>query len=199
MCNYNPLTIIGFHSCDKEVGLRILNGRDTLLPSKNSWDWLGNGIYFWENDPLRAIEYASECSQRKQFNRIPIRTPFVVGAIIDLKNCFNLIEKESLSILNPHYNDLKKQCYDVGKEISINNQHNRALDCQVIQYIHQLNSSMNATPYDTVRCAFPEGEQAYPGSSITSRLHIQVCVRNPECIKGVFLPQPLTKYNPSFN
>jgi hypothetical protein len=53
-------------------------------------------------------------------------------------------------------------------------------------------------PYDTVRCAFPEGEEAYPDSFISSRLHIQVCVRNLACIKGFFLPQPLSKFNPAF-
>ena len=36
MHDYQPFSTIGFHSCDKEVGLRVLNGEDDLLPSKNS-------------------------------------------------------------------------------------------------------------------------------------------------------------------
>ena len=93
---HSSLTVIGFHSCDKEVGLKVLNGQDELITSQNSWDWLGEGIYFWEQDPVRALSYAVESSQHKQFNKIPIKTPFVIGAIIQLGKCLNLIESESL-------------------------------------------------------------------------------------------------------
>jgi len=61
--HHQPFTVIGFHSCDKEVGIKVLNGNDELLPSKNSWDWLGEGIYFWEQNPIRALEYAEESAQ----------------------------------------------------------------------------------------------------------------------------------------
>ncbi len=81
-----PFNVTGFHSCDKEVGLKVLNGQDELIASQNSWDWLGEGIYFWEQDPVRALSYAIESSQRKQFNRIPIKIPFVLGAIVNLGN-----------------------------------------------------------------------------------------------------------------
>jgi len=96
MHDYQPFSVIGFHSCDKDVGLRVLNGHDELLPSQNSWDWLGEGIYFWEQNPLRALEYAIENAERRQFNKTPISAPFVLGAIIDLGNCLNLVESGSL-------------------------------------------------------------------------------------------------------
>ena len=98
MHDYQPFSVIGFHSCDREVGLRVLNGHDELLPSQNAWDWLGSGIYFWEQNPLRALEYAVESAERKQFNKKPISTPFVLGAIIDLGNCLDLVESSSLAI-----------------------------------------------------------------------------------------------------
>ena len=85
-----------FHSCDKEVGLKVLNGKAELKPSTNPWDWLGDGIYFWEQNPERALQYAMESSQNVQFNKKPIKTPFVIGAIIELGNCLNLVEPESL-------------------------------------------------------------------------------------------------------
>src|ERR1700722_19160019 len=107
MHDYQPFSVIGFHSCDKEVGLRVLNGHDELLPSQNAWDWLGSGIYFWEQNPLRALEYAVESAERKQFNKKPISTPFVLGAIIDLGNCLDLVESSSLAILTKSYGALK--------------------------------------------------------------------------------------------
>jgi hypothetical protein len=195
MHDYQPLSIIGFHSCDREVGLRVLNGHDELLPSQNSWDWLGSGIYFWEQNPLRALEYAVESAQRKQFNKKPVNIPFVLGAIIDLRNCLDLVESESLKILTTSYGALKTMKDMLEESMPVNKENNRALDCAVIEYLHQSNLQKKNPAYDTIRCAFPEGGQAYPDSYITSRLHIQVCVRNPDCIKGFFLPRPLNKFN----
>jgi hypothetical protein len=85
---------------------------------------------------------------------------------------------------------------EAGEQMPINKGDNRALDCAIIQFIHESNKLRNASAYDTVRCAFSEGIQTYPGSNFTSRLHLQVCVRNPDCIKGYFLPRPLNKFNP---
>ena len=195
MHDYQPFSIIGFHSCDKEIALRVLNGNDELLPSQNSWDWLGSGIYFWEQNPLRALEYAIESAERKQFNKKPINKPFVLGAIIDLGNCLDLIESSSLKVLGESYESLKTIKDMAGENMPANKVNNRALDCAVIEYLHQSRKEEDKPEYDTVRCAFPEGMQAYPDSHISSRLHIQVCVRNPDCIKGFFLPRPLKKFN----
>jgi hypothetical protein len=188
---------MGFHSCDREVGLKVLNGKDSLKPSNNSWDWLGDGIYFWEENPARALEYAEESSQRKQFNLVRVRTPFVLGAVIDLGNCLNLVEKESLQILSAAYDGLEKTLKAYHSTMPENKGDNRALDCAVIKYIHQSNITEDKAGYDTVRCAFPEGGEAFTGSAITARLHIQIAVRNPECIKGIFLPHPIHKFNPN--
>ena len=196
MHDYQPFSVIGFHSCDRDVALRVLQGQDELLPSENSWDWLGSGIYFWEQNPLRALEYAVESAQRKQFNKKPIGTPFVLGAIIDLGNCLNLVEASSLRILGESFSSLKAMKDLAGEHMPVNKAHNRALDCAVIEYLHHTNQQNNGPEYDTVRCAFPEGGQAYPDAHISSRLHIQVCVRNAACIKGFFLPRPLDKFNP---
>ncbi|MDQ6757932.1 MAG: hypothetical protein M3004_13470 [Bacteroidota bacterium] len=197
MSIHSPLTVIGFHSCDREVGLKVLNGQDDLLASQNSWDWLGEGIYFWEQDPVRALSYATESSQNKQFNKVPIKTPFVLGAIIQLGNCLNLVESESLKILAEAYEGLKILMEEAGQKLPANKGNNRALDCQVIQYINQTNKEQGLKLYDTIRCAFPEGGEAYPGAAITSRLHIQICVLNKECIGGYFLPMPHEKFNPN--
>jgi hypothetical protein len=42
--------------------------------------------------------------------------------------------------------------------------------------------------FDTVRCGFTEGARAFPGSGIFRKSHIQIAVRNPACILGVFRP-----------
>lgn len=170
MHDYQPFTVVGFHSCDRKVGLKVLNGDEDLLPSQNSWDWLSAGIYFWEQNPLRALEYAEENARRKQSG--------------------------SLQILSQAHKGLSQLIRESGGKMPVNKKDNRALDCAVIQFIHKSNIEEGKESYDTVRCAFPEGDEAYEGASITSRLHIQVCVKNTNLIKGLFLPRPLRKYNP---
>jgi len=55
------------------VGEAVLaDNRSHLNASNNPWDWLGNGIYFWENDPQRALEFAQEAmrNSKKSAGRI---------------------------------------------------------------------------------------------------------------------------------
>jgi len=193
---HQPFQVTGFHSCDREIGLRVLNGDADLKPSNNSWDWLAHGIYFWEQNPERALEYAIESAEGKQFNKVRIKTPFMIGATIELGNCLNLVEPRSLSILTEAYKGLKKLYEELEKKMPVNKDDNRALDCAVIKYIHQSRKENNQPPYDTIRSAFTEGGEAYPGASFTTRHHIQICVLNADLIKGYFLPRPVEHYNP---
>ena len=194
---YNqPYEIVGFHGCDKEIGLKILNGNMDLAPSRNTWDRLGEGIYFWEQNPVRALRYAEESALGVQFNKTRIQTPFIIGTTIKLGNCLNLIEPESLAMLGETYNILIQLLSNISNRIPINNGANRALGCAVIKYLHIVQLEKGLKSYDTIRSSFEEGKEIYPTAPFTSRQHIQVCVLNPDNISGYFLPRPLEKFNP---
>lgn len=81
--SFLPSFILGYHGCDKEVGLKIVNQVIPHTYKNNSYDWLGNGLYFWENNPQRALEFAAELSKIKRPGSPKINKPFVIGAIID--------------------------------------------------------------------------------------------------------------------
>ncbi len=196
MAYHQPFQITGFHSCDRKVGLKILNGETQLIASNNAWDWLGPGVYFWEQNPNRALEYAVDSALGKQKNKWPIKTPFVIGAIIELGNCLNLLEPTSISILKDAHASLEKIALKSGDSLPKNNGANRKLDCSVIKYLHQSNITNGLHAYDTIRCAFVEGNPIYPNSNFTERLHIEICVLRPELIKGYFLPFPIQEFNP---
>jgi hypothetical protein len=193
---HQPFQITGFHSCDREVGLQVLNGDDQLIPSDNPWDWLGGGIYFWEQNPARALEYAIDSAEGRQKNKIPIITPFVIGANIELGNCLNLIEPRSINIVQEAHKALEQTVLKSGKKMPINRDANRKLDCAVIQYVHQTNRESGLDPYNTIRSPFVEGNPIYTGSNFYERLHIEICVISPELIKGYFLPRPIKDFNP---
>ena len=176
--------------------MAILNGDYDLIPSNNTWDWLGDGIYFWEQNPNRALEYALNSAMGIQFNKVPIKTPFVLGAILELGHCLNLVEHGALRLLSETYNEMEK-VYKVAKlPMPVNKDTRRELDCAVIKYIHQTNKTEGKRNFDSVRCAFGEGLLAYPTSNFSSQLHMQVCLKTPDLIKGYFLPKPLNQFNP---
>lgn len=58
----------------------------------------------------------------------------------------------------------------------------------VIQQIHQYNLETGNASYDSVRGVFTEGREIYPGAGIVEKTHIQLCIINPNCIKGYFAP-----------
>ncbi len=98
-----PFEVTAFHSCDRELGMRLLNGSDELRPSHNPWDWLGPGIYFWEQNPSRALTYAEEAARQQQKFSGRIKTPFVIGAIIELGECLNLMEPIYDTVRSPFH------------------------------------------------------------------------------------------------
>lgn len=196
MAYHQPFEISAFHSCDRAVGLRILNGEDDLIASENEWDWLGPGIYFWEQNPDRALEYAVECAAGQQKNKTRIKTPFVIGAIIELGNCLNLLEPDSINMVKKAHDWLAETCKRDGKSMPVNKGAIRKLDCSVIKCVHQYAKDKGLRPYDTVRSAFNEGSQVYPNSNFYDRLHIEICVRSPHLIKSYFLPRPISEFNP---
>lgn len=87
--------ILGFHGCEKSEQQKLISDTSYVRISNESFDWLGHGMYFWENE----------------------------------------------------------------------------------------------LPFDSVRAAFIEGDTIYPGAGFNEKTHIQICIINPDCIKGFFLPR----------
>ena len=78
----------------------------------------------------------------------------------------------------------------------VNRGPNRQLDCAVINHLHQSIKDKALPPYDSIRSPFHEGGPIYATANFTDRLHIELCILNPLCIKGYFLPRPIHLFNP---
>ncbi|MDD3368977.1 MAG: hypothetical protein PHP50_08865 [Lachnospiraceae bacterium] len=140
--------------------------------SSNSYDWLGNGIYFWEDSYQRARDWAEKRYHEKGA---------VIGAIIDLGYCLNLTDYNSTDILQKGYLMLKTKVDILGKKMPQNRMGKsktdvllRDLDCAVIQQLHEYNRETGSLEYDSVRGAFTEGGEIYPGSAFVEKTHIQL-------------------------
>lgn len=181
--------VLGYHGCDAEIARKIVAGDDTLSPSMNDYDWLGHGQYFWEDSASRALRWATEQS-KKPGGRI--KTPGVLGAVVDLGNCLNLIDAEYIGLIRKTHDRLTQLMEEIGQPMPKNAGKEfraRKLDCAVFQALHQFREEEGLEPFDTVRAFFVEGEPIYPTSGIRRLDHIQICVRDPESIIGYFLPK----------
>lgn len=187
----HPSYVLGFHGCDRSVGEDILAGRTTHLnKSENDYDWLGHGIYFWEASPQRALEFAEERVAGGKNSKGEIIEPFVLGAIIDLGRCLNLMDRSALVELGDAYQTLKTAFDAAGEPLPTNGKGKlrRNLDCAVIETVHAARAFVGEPPYATARGTFSEGDELYPGAGFRSKDHTQICVRDTACIKGYFRP-----------
>lgn len=174
--------VLGYHGCDEAVARRLLKG-EPFRQSNNAYDWLGPGIYFWEANPKRALEFAGEVAERSPSL---IRRPAVVGAVIDLGHCLDLSTSAGIGRLKIAYRSLKQDKVGNlpknGKKLLL-----RYLDCAVLNRLHAIHlDDAPDAPIETVRGIFVEGNPAYPGAGFRDKTHVQIAVCNPDNIKGVF-------------
>lgn len=189
--------VLGFHGCDANLAKNVVCNNTMLKKSDHDYDWLGPGIYFWENNVERARQWANDNSKRKDSK---IKDPGVLGAYLDLGNCLDLTDSNSLQLLKVPYETLKQTFTLAGLEMPVNIDPDkvkskdrllRKLDCAVITTLHKLNQKANLPAYDSVRGVFWEGEELYPGAGFREKNHIQIAIINPNCIKGFFLPREI--------
>jgi len=202
MYNVRPGLLIGFHGCDKSRQQRLLVDSRYIPFSMEPYDWLGHGMYFWENNYDRAFQWAKEKEAKGRINEAA-----VIGAVIDLSNCCDLIESEFIKMLATYHSLMKLEYGLFGKVIPVNKDLGsdhfrdklmRFLDCETIEFMHAwIRRSMQSDifdygyssyrPFDSIRGVFQEGGPAYEGAGFRAKSHIQICIRNPNCIKGFFL------------
>jgi hypothetical protein len=163
--------------------------------SDRDYDWLGSGAYFWEADQVRALEWAEWKVSQGQYHKAS-----VLGAVIELRNCLDLSNREDIPLVRGAYNSFIESRAKLGQDIpanrSLKGDHNadrvlRFLDCAVINHLHNaIDADPDVPPFDTVRGMFTEGAEVYPGCGFKEKTHVQIAVRNKACIRGVFFPRP---------
>jgi hypothetical protein len=196
--------MLGFHGCDEAVRDNLVQNPDDVKKSQEIFDWLGSGFYVWENNFDRALKWAEDKKERGK-----IKTPSVVGVVYQLDYCLDFTDSQFIDILPEYYESMAADLLLAGKRLPQNkdipkdiyqDRILRELDCAVINYLHQkideqIKKDMSTQkfselkPFDTVRGIFTEGGPAFEGAGIQSKNHIQICIRNTNCIKGFFIPR----------
>lgn len=182
--------ILGYHGCSAAIAEQLFSGRHEFRASDNDYDWLGPGIYFWQANPRRALQFAEVKRTRERARWRPV----VVGAAIDLGLCLDLSTEAGVIEIRAAY-DLLKDTMAAALEPLPSNSGGRdrllrRLDCAVVRQLHAIREEAGLSRVDTVRGVFVEGGPAYDGSGFLDKTHVQICVCNPQAIRGVFrVPQ----------
>ncbi|MFI5163390.1 MAG: hypothetical protein ACHQHN_19075 [Sphingobacteriales bacterium] len=180
---------LGFHGTDESIVQDVLNGKSELKKKDNDYDWLGHGIYFWDNSPSRALDWSIELSKRKGSK---IKKPAVIGAILDLGYCLDLLDYKNLELVKFGYTlleaTLTKSKTPMPQNRGGEDLRLRELDCAAIQSLHKSMKDSGEKEFDSARGVFWEGDPLYLNAGFREKNHIQICIRNLDCIKGYFLP-----------
>ena len=158
------------------------------MNSDNKDDWLGKGVYFWEY----AYKQAWWWARRKN----PNGGAAVIGAMIRLGTCFDLLDPKNLKNLKIAHASMIDTFTQSGIDIPQNVRQYRDLDCAVFNYYYR-EADEFGKPIDSARGVYvptADAKRLWRGSWIYDDAHIQVCVRNTKNILAVWHVRPDGRY-----
>src|SRR4051812_926418 len=115
-------TIVAYHGTSVAIADELVAGRP-FRESTNTDDWLGSGAYFWEYAPKQAWWWARDFKKHSD--------PAVVGAMIRLGNCFDLLDPATIRSLKKFHDDILELWRREGTEVPRNGNQHKNLDCAI--------------------------------------------------------------------
>lgn len=178
-------SVYAHHGTSKERAGAILE--TGFKQSEDQVEWLGFGIYFFEDAPSRAYQWGKK--------KYPGEEVCILDAEIALERCLNLLDPEGVEKLKPNYS-LHIAAVGVENAAMLKSTRlgNRQLDCHVINFACE-RWAENDIAVHVVRGAFEEGDplhsggEGVPPSQILDRTHVQLAVRDCRAILDVLVDE----------
>ncbi len=174
----NSLIVYGYHGTSQIKAVNIL--KHGFLASDNDYDWLGTGIYFFQDAPIRAKQWATQQHPNN---------PAVICATIQLENCIDLFDVGWHPSLKNIYNLFIERNRLLNRTLPQQSQRSskaHRLDCAFLNFVHEF-AVKQGQPIDSIRATFIEGERLFPNSAIFDLAHVQIAIRNPTLIQKCYL------------
>ncbi|MEX1103844.1 MAG: hypothetical protein WED87_06325 [Dehalococcoidia bacterium] len=169
----SPLPVRGYHGTSRAAADDIL--REGFRPSANSYDWLGTGIYFWQDAPRRAREWAEANHSA---------SPAVLEATIDLIDCLDLLDVGWQGAMQRAHTEFVAQRVRTGEPLPRQTSGAHRLDTAMLNLFVGVLEQEGAT-IRSVRAPFAEGGPVFPRSALSLRGHVQIAVRDRSVILDV--------------
>lgn len=103
-------TVLGYHGTTRDAAIRLVSG-EAFNQSDEDNEWFGEGIYFWEH----AFRQAWWWARRKDR-----QNPAVIGAVLRLGNCFDLLDPINVEILRQYHQEMVAEMAAIGVVIPVN-------------------------------------------------------------------------------
>lgn len=176
------IRVYGYHGTSAEVASLII--QQGFNVSANDYDWLGTGVYFFQDAPARAWEWAK---QQHPAN------PGVIRSLIRLENCIDLLDIQWFPIIREAYSVFVEEYSKTNRPLPKQNpERSKAhrLDCAFFNYVVEEILNPQAEMIDVIRSVFVEGERIFPNSAVFDRAHVQIAVRDTSLIEDSYLIAP---------
>ncbi len=142
--------------------------------SRNEYDWLGDGVYFFQDAPNRAREWAT---RRHGSDGVVIRS------VILIDDCMDLLDIQWNDLLDEAYTSLVAVSVRFGAALPRQTPGAHRLDRAVVNYAVRFAADRRSMVVRAVRGVFGEGAPVFPGSAILNRAHVQIAVRDTSLIE----------------
>lgn len=186
--DFDNIIVRGYHGTTLRAANSILdNGFDF---STNKYDWLGKGIYFWQDAPQRAWNWAVEYTQNKH----PDDAPVVLCSELDLNNCMDFLDSNPGNdwyfALNNTYKLLKERISQMTEEeykqfpppIQKGKLHGWDRCC--IDFLIKEILEPQEEYISSVRAAFSDGKAIFENSGLYDLAHVQIAIRDLKMVKN---------------
>ena len=152
-------------------------GREGFRLSQNDSDWLGDGVYFFQDGLLRAWQWARHRHGTDAA---------VIGADIRLANCIDLLDVGWNEVLSDAHDEYAGYLKEIGQAAPTQSGGAHPLDREVINYTVSVLEDRGVR-IACVRAVFREGRPVYPDSAFYDRSHVQIAIRDPgTCIQRLW-------------
>ncbi|MFY0610693.1 MAG: hypothetical protein JXQ99_04130 [Hyphomicrobiaceae bacterium] len=203
--------VYAYHGTTATVSTKVLDElrfEEKIRP----YHWLGNGVYFFEEAPVRAYGWAlREAEQTKG-------EPAVIGVELNLSSdVLDLCDIGDWPLVHRAHEIYVAKCQESGlpaetqkppkllldpdpqyvyepKEATFAEKGigNNKLDCAALNHVKKHYQSLNGTHLTAIRCSFMEGPPVYETSFLYVRNHAQINVIDQSIICDIF-PVPINQ------
>ena len=167
------IVVWGYHGTTQERADAILAHGQFRL-SQNPWEWLGDGVYFWQDAPSRALQWGSEWAARTGEKVAVLRARIRLG-----EGCLDLLDTDAAELIWEYARHFGAK-FPKGRPWPMNRSSGRhELDATFFNWV-ALALAGDGIAVTSIRAAIAEGEPLFEGSPIRRRSHVQIAVREPK-------------------
>lgn len=167
--------LLGYHGTSRASAVAVMS--EGFKPSRNRFDWLGDGVYFFQDSPVRAERWARELYGDDGV---------VLRAALDLGGCMDLLDPAWFAVLTEAHDLVVESHRASGLRLPKQDGLAHGMDREVINVAVGILSDRGVR-IRSVRGVFAEGRPAFPGSALLDLAHIQIAIRDADAIQELIL------------